>query len=119
MSTRTPAAIFDDVLDRWDDLERHYILNTPYPGDRQEMALHHHADIVRKLREEFREAMRRLPTRTYREEQRYEPLVDYRGHLMHTPPPERHTPPRVDDEDFRRRRDESAERYTRHDGSPK
>lgn len=56
---RTPEAIFEEVLDAWDERETAHILNTPYPGDRGGEAMDRHTERVRYLRQEFRAAMQR------------------------------------------------------------
>lgn len=52
MSTRTPAEIFEEVLDAWDDHRRAVLL----AGWDNERELQRHEAQVRAYREEFREA---------------------------------------------------------------
>lgn len=55
MTTRTPAAIFEEILDAWDDERRADILGA-LPGNPRDTEMDRHLAQVRAYREEFRKA---------------------------------------------------------------
>lgn len=93
MTPRSPAEIFDEVLDAWDDLKRASLLSGRVPGGRDaawfDGEMLRHTAQVRAYREEFREASdaeRLLQTATSFEDRSEEPEEE-EAHIPATPQP--------------------------------